>query len=136
MKNNARLLVIPMLLWVLIGCNTQKERTEAGRSSPPATDADNTARNERDRNAATQTAGDQSENEADRQISATIRQTIVKDDSLSTNAHNVKVITSNGLVTLRGPVKSQAEKAAIEAIAQRVAGVTRVDNQLEVEAHQ
>jgi osmotically-inducible protein OsmY len=59
----------------------------------------------------------------------------VKDDSLSMNAHNVKIITSNGIVTLRGPVKSQTERAAVEAKAKQVAGVQSVNNQLEVEAN-
>ena len=54
------------------------------------------------------------------------------DKSLSTNAHNVKIITTDGVVTLRGPVKSAAEKATIAAKAQQVAGVSRVDNQLEI----
>jgi osmotically-inducible protein OsmY len=59
---------------------------------------------------------------------------VVGDKSLSTNAHNLKIITSNGTVTLRGPVKSTEEKAAVETKAKQVAGVTGVDNQLEVEA--
>ena len=54
------------------------------------------------------------------------------DKSLSTNAHNVKIITTGGVVTLRGPVKSAAEKDTIGAKAQQTAGVTRVDNQLEI----
>ena len=53
-------------------------------------------------------------------------------DQKENDAHNVKVITSGGVVTLRGPVKSQQEKAAIDAKAKQVAGVTRVDNFLEV----
>lgn len=129
------LFVIPVLMLVLAGCNTQSGRVEPGQGSPAATDADNTARNERDRNTATQTSGDQAENEADREISANIRRAVVKDDSLSMNAHNVKIITSNGVVTLRGPVKSEAERAAIDAKAKQVAGVRSVNNQLEVEAN-
>jgi hyperosmotically inducible protein len=58
----------------------------------------------------------------------------VDDKSLSTNAHNVKIITSNGVVTLRGPVKTAAEKKAIEDKAKQVAGVTKVENLLEIEA--
>ena len=129
------LFVIPALMLVLAGCNTQSGRVDPGQRSPAATDADNTARNERDRNTATQTSGDQAENEADREISANIRRAVVKDDSLSMNAHNVKIITSNGVVTLRGPVKSDTERAAIEAKAKQVAGVQSVNNQLEVEAN-
>ena len=59
---------------------------------------------------------------------------MVSDDSLSTTAKNVKIITNDGVVTLRGPVKSEHEKQAIAAKAQQVAGVQRVDNQLEVAA--
>jgi osmotically-inducible protein OsmY len=75
----------------------------------------------------------QSETEADIQISAAIRKAVVDDKALSVNAHNVKITTANGLVTLRGPVKSEQEKSSIESKAKQVAGVTRVDNLLEVE---
>ena len=93
---------------------------------------DNTGVNERDRNDAAKTAGDQSESEADRGISQAIREAVVGDDSLSTNGKNVKIITANGVVTLRGPVGNQAEKDKIAAKASQVAGVTSVDNQLEI----
>jgi len=59
----------------------------------------------------------------------------VADKSLSTTAKNVKIITINGVVTLRGPVKSPQEKGSIEATAQRLAGTTNVDNQLEIVRH-
>jgi osmotically-inducible protein OsmY len=59
----------------------------------------------------------------------------VADDSLSSNAHNVKIITNGGVVTLRGPVKSVEEKATVEAKARQVAGVVRVDSFLEIEAN-
>jgi hyperosmotically inducible periplasmic protein len=133
MTSKFPLLAVPILLLVLVGCSSQTGRVDRDRNSPAAADADNTARNQRDRDASTQTSGDQAENPADREISANIRKAVVADDSLSTNAHNVKIITSNGMVTLRGPVKSAQEKAAVEAKAKQVAGVTRVDNQLEVE---
>ena len=89
----------------------------------------------RDRDGATQTAGDQAENETDRKISANVREAVVADNGLSMNAHNVKIITSGGTVTLRGPVKSSEEKATIESKAKQVAGVTRVDNLLEIEVN-
>ena len=100
-----------------------------------AKDADNTARNRRDRDSKTLTPMDQSENEQDRTITQQIRKSVTSDDSLSTNAHNVKIITVNGVVTLRGPVKTEAEKSKIAEVAQRVAGVTKVDNQIEIEAN-
>ena len=86
----------------------------------------------RDRDDQNKTTGDQSENEADRTITQNIRRAVTADDSLSTNAKNVKIITNNGMVTLRGPVKSEKEKAEIEAKAKQVAGVKSVDNQLDV----
>jgi osmotically-inducible protein OsmY len=95
-------------------------------------DADNTARNVRDRGD-TLTPPDQGGSAADRDMTAKIRKAIVDDDSLSTDAHNVKIITQSGAVTLRGPVKSAEEKAAVAAKAERIAGVKRVDNQLEIE---
>jgi osmotically-inducible protein OsmY len=93
---------------------------------------DNTGRNVRDRDDSTKTPGDQAENEADRTITQNVRKALTNDDSLSTDGKNVKVITSDGNVTLRGPVKSANEKSAIETKAKQVAGVKNVDNQLEV----
>ncbi len=107
---------------------TSGDRTS--QSTAPA--ADNTARNERDRGGETKTPGDQAENETDRKITQDVRRAITSDDALSTNAQNVKVITDNGTVTLRGPVKSEKEKTEIENKAKQVAGVKKVDNQLEI----
>jgi hyperosmotically inducible protein len=135
MKRNIGLLVLPCLLILSIACSSQTGRVEPDKKSPATSDADNTSRNVRDRDGTSLTPGDQAENEADRQISAAVRQAIVDDNSLSMNAHNVKIITSGGVVTLRGPVNSPQEKAAIETKAKQVAGVTRVDNFLEVEAN-
>jgi hyperosmotically inducible periplasmic protein len=94
--------------------------------------ADNTGRNERDRSGATKTPVDQAENEADRTVTQEIRQAITADDSISTNGKNVKIVTVDGVVTLRGPVKSSTEKANIGNKARKVAGVKKVDNQLEI----
>ena len=96
-------------------------------------DADNTGKNVRDRGDDTLTPPDQGGSAPDREVTAKIRQAIVDDDNLSTSAHNVKIITRDGMVTLRGPVKSPEEKAAVAAKAQQVAGVKRVENQLEIE---
>jgi len=101
-------------------------------SKTAAIAADNSAQNERDRNDVTKTAGDQAENDADRTISQNIRQAVVADNSVSTNGKNVKIITADGTVTLRGPVKSEQEKTNIGAKAQQIAGVKRVENQLEI----
>ena len=98
-----------------------------------AADADNTQRNARDADGTTLTPLDQGESEADRTITQQIRKAVVADGNLSTNAKNVKIITRDGVVTLRGPVKSPEEKATIASFAQQTGGVKRVDNQLEIE---
>ncbi len=128
MKTIPLLFLIPAFL--VIGCSRDRDVRQAQSSA--AVEPDNSGRNVRDRNDRTKTAEDQSENEADRTITQNIRKAITEDDSLSTNAKNVKIITNDGTVTLRGPVKSEKEKADIEAKAKQVAGVKRVDNQLEI----
>ena len=100
-----------------------------------AADADNTKRNARDADGTTLTPLDQGESEADRTITQQIRKAVVADGNLSTNAQNVKIITRDGVVTLRGPVKSPEEKATIASFAQQTGGVKRVDNQLEIESN-
>jgi hyperosmotically inducible protein len=96
--------------------------------------ADNTKKNQRDRSGETKTSGDQSNSLEDMKITAAIRRAIVRDRSLSMAAKNVKIITANGMVTLRGPVKSDTEKAKIVELAQSAAGNAKIDNQLEVKA--
>ncbi len=96
------------------------------------TKADNTATNERDRSGETQTSGDQSNSTADLKITQAIRQALMKDGELSTTAKNIKVITANGQVTLRGPVKTAQEKAKIDQLAKSAAGGAKIDNQLDV----
>ena len=133
MKKTALVLSLPLLIFGGYGCNSQSaEKTQA----PPAQTApDNTGRNVQDRTGATLTPGDQSESEADRTLTQRVRQAVVADASLSTNAHNIKIITLNGVVTLRGPVNSTAEKTNIDAKAQQIAGATKVINQLEIAAN-
>jgi hyperosmotically inducible protein len=97
-------------------------------------DADNTGKNERDRSSQTKTSGDQSNDSADVKMTAAIRRAVVKDSSLSMMAKNVKIITADGVVTLRGPVKSDAEKTKIGELAKSSAGSAKIDNQLEVKA--
>jgi osmotically-inducible protein OsmY len=122
--------VLMLSMALIIGCS--KNRSEDKQVSQNAVEPDNSGRNVRDRNDQNKTSGDQSENEGDRTITQNIRQAVTSDDSLSTNAKNVKIVTNDGIVTLRGPVKSENEKAQIESKAKEVAGVKRVDNQLEV----
>jgi hypothetical protein len=96
---------------------------------------DNTGRNAHDADGDTMTSGDQGSSKNDVEITRRIRQAIVQDKKLSTNAHNVKIVTAGGVVTLRGPVANAEERASVAAKAQEVAGVGHVDNQLEVSQH-
>jgi sporulation protein YlmC with PRC-barrel domain len=93
---------------------------------------DNTARNVRDRDSSALTPLDQGNSQADIDTTAEIRKEILAGDGMSMNAKNVKIITMNGHVTLRGPVNSADEKRQIGDIANRVAQTSNVDNQLEV----
>ncbi len=93
---------------------------------------DNTARNVRDRNNRTLTPFDQGNSTSDRDTTARIRKEIVAGKGMSTNARNVKIITRDGQVTLRGPVNTSEEKRLIGEIADRIALSENVDNQLEV----
>jgi osmotically-inducible protein OsmY len=95
-------------------------------------DADNTRVNERDREANALTPMDQSEAAGDRELLARIRKAVIADDSLSFTAKNVKIITRDGRVTLRGSVNNERERTTIERAAQEAAGPDRVVNQLEV----
>ncbi len=94
--------------------------------------ADNTRLNVRDRDGRTLTPLDQGNRQADANTTAQIRDAIITDSGMTMNAKNVKIITLNGHVTLRGPVNSAAEKSRIAEIADRIANASNVDNQLEV----
>jgi osmotically-inducible protein OsmY len=98
----------------------------------PAVVPDNSAVNVRDRNPNAMTAGQQANAKTDVELTREIRRSVVKDESLSMMAHNVKIVTANGNVTLRGPVKTEDEKNEIATKAQAIAGADKVDNQLEV----
>ncbi len=94
---------------------------------------DNSARNQRDRDRQNLTPFDQSNKPADLELSRNIRRALMKEDHLSTEAKNIKIITIDGAVTLRGPVKTDQEKAAIMSRAVEVAGTSNVHNELQVE---
>jgi len=110
--------------------------TNTGTSSNTNDEAapNNTGVNKRDRHTAAKTPIDQNENKADVDRTADIRKRVLERENMSVNARNVKIITADGKVTLRGPVDSQEEKDIIEGIAQDVAGKDNVDNQIEVAA--
>jgi hyperosmotically inducible periplasmic protein len=93
-----------------------------------ATKPDNSAQNKKPGT----TSDNQPNASADRQLAATIRKTIVADKDLSTYAHNVKVIVSGGMVTLKGPVKSEEEKQKVKNDVATVADPSKIDDQLTV----
>ena len=94
---------------------------------------DNTKVNKRDRNAGEVTADQQKMNATDRELTRKIRRSIMADKSLSTYAHNIKIISQNGAVTLKGPVRSDDEKKAVMAKAVAVAGsADKVTDQISV----
>ncbi len=119
-----------------VGCDQSYRASNDTSAKQPGTktmvDRDNTAVNKRDRDTAAKTPLDQNENKLDIGITADIRKRVVG-TKMSINAHNVKIITQDGKVTLRGPVKTADEKNQIEEIACSVAGEKNVDSQLEVE---
>ena len=112
---------------VLLGLCTVTMAQDSATVAP-----NNTAVNVRDRAPDAMTAGEQSNAKGDVALTRKIRRAVVKDGSLSMLAHNVKIVTANGNVTLRGPVNSEAEKVAIARKAKAIAGAGNVDNQLEV----
>jgi osmotically-inducible protein OsmY len=104
------------------------------QQSPPKTQPDNTKVNQRDRSKAENTADQAKNTTTDRDLMQKIRKSIMDDKSLSTNAHNVKVIAKNGKVTLKGPVESQEEKQKVEQMATDVAGSGNVTDEITIKA--
>jgi hyperosmotically inducible protein len=124
LKNLASVIVVSVFLLSVAGI----VRAEDG----PPLQRDNSGVNVRDRDNAAVTAGQQSNAKSDVELTRQIREAVVKDASLSMLAQNVKIVSANGSVTLRGPVKTVAEKDAIGSKAQAIAGADRVSNPLEV----
>jgi hyperosmotically inducible protein len=132
---------LPLALGLCVclgGCERDDRSGTTHTTSGAAAAPDNTKINERDEpggpnagNAPTPT--DQANDLADLSVTQQIRKALIADGSLSVEAQNVKVITSSGVVTLRGPVKSEAERAAVVAKARDLAGKNRVDDRIDVE---
>ncbi len=121
-----------MWLMLLAACLGTVWAQNTGRNdqAPP----DNTRVNDRDKSSTEPTADQQKENASDRSLTQQIRKAILHDKSLSSYAHNVKIITQNGNVVLKGPVRSVEEKKTVEAKAIAIAGEDRVSSQLQVAA--
>lgn len=118
------MLLSGLLALSVMGCDRHE--------SPPKSDNDNTKVNVRDRDAAALTPFDQTESEGDRTITKMIRQFVVNDSNFSSDAKNIKIITVRGVVTLRGPVKNEQEKAMIVQKAQTIAGANNINDQLDI----
>jgi osmotically-inducible protein OsmY len=116
---------------LLGGCLALTGIAQQPKSSPAP---DNTKTNQRDRSKAEPTADQAKNSSSDREIMQKIRKSVVSDKSLSTYAHNVKIISQHGKVTLKGPVRSEEEKQSIEAKAAEVAGAENVTNELTVKS--
>jgi hyperosmotically inducible periplasmic protein len=128
MKHTAK--VVLQMLLLTVALTIVSAAAWAQDSTVPA--ADNTKVNQRDKNKAEPTADQQKENQPDRELARQIRRSIIQDKSLSSSAHNVKIIAQNGTVTLKGPVRSDEEKTVVEAKAAEIAGADKVTSQLEV----
>jgi osmotically-inducible protein OsmY len=112
-----------LLLSLAIPVTSQARQSDAQQTQP-----DNTKMNQNPG----ATADQQKANTSDREITRNIRRAVIQDKSLSTYAHNVKIITQGGKVTLKGPVNSADEKSNIEAKAVAVAGQDNIDDQITV----
>ncbi|MET0556024.1 MAG: BON domain-containing protein [Vicinamibacteria bacterium] len=118
-----------------IACLLSGGAALANAQSPtpsPSLAPDNTGVNKRDTKASEPTADQQHNDDSDLEITQQIRTSIMADKSLSTYAHNVKVISQNGMVTLKGPVRSRAEKSSVEAKAAEIVGQGKVTSELAV----
>jgi len=119
---------ITLAVALLFGTGSLCLRADDTKPTKP----DNTKVNKRDRKEGEPTADQQKENKTDRDLAKKIRAEILGDKSLSTYAHNVKIIAQNGTVTLKGPVRSDDEKLAVEAMAAKVAGRDNVKSEISV----
>lgn len=128
MKQSLRFLTLIICISAMGMVWAQQEPATSGQQP-----ADNTKINQRDRNQNEPTADQQKENGSDRVLAQQVRRALVKDKSLSSYAHNIKVIAQNGVVTLKGPVHSEQEKQAIEAkAAEAVGGPDKIKSEIDV----
>lgn len=123
MKKMSMMLAVSLSAVVALSAPVPIHATQQGTGK-----ADNTQKNA-EKGA---TAEQQKENKSDREITREIRRSVVKDKTLSMKAHNVKIITKDGQVTLKGPVKNAEEKKAVEKAALEVVGKGKVTNDIEV----
>ncbi len=130
----ATFVALPLLIIGTAAIAQTSHSSQNSTRSSSATEPDNTKSNKQDPSNRTATADDQKNDSTDIDLAKRIRRSVVSDKSLSTYAHNVKIVAVNGTVTLNGVVKSDEEKAQIESKAAAIAGKERVVNQLKVKS--
>jgi hyperosmotically inducible protein len=121
-----------IIVTTVVGVAAQSAFAQSASTAPGSVPADNSKSNKLDPSNTTSTADAQKDNTNDRTITQSIRKSLMSDKSLSTYAHNVKIVTVNGTVTLNGVVRSDQEKSAVESAAVSVVGQSRVVNDLKV----
>ena len=117
--------VVALAVFATVGCSPKQEAQPAQLSGDSMAMPSEAAENK-------QPLPHQAEKETDRAITQQIRQQVYNEDDISRDAKSVKIVTVDGVVTLRGPVQNEAERAEIHNVAQRIDGVKRVDDQLEI----
>jgi hyperosmotically inducible periplasmic protein len=127
-------IVCGICMCTLAACEADDRDVTTSRNEAKAVEVDNAKRNERDRNDNAVTPVDQGNNEVDLEITREIRRQVLAQPDFSINAQNVKIITQDGNVTLRGPVESANEKATIERLAREQSGVKQFRSEIEVKA--
>jgi|ERR1700678_572337 hypothetical protein len=132
MKPRITMLLFLLTIFFSVAGNQTSLSAQQPADQNATAPADNTKVNRQDQNTAAPTADKQKNDRSDRDTTRQIRRAIVNDKSLSTYAHNVKIITQNGQVTLKGPVRSDEEKQAIEEKATAIAGESKVTSELAV----
>jgi hyperosmotically inducible periplasmic protein len=140
-RNVSRMLLVAPLVLLAAACNKDSAvdttHTTGATTQAPATPQtppvayDNTGRNAQDQSGAL-TPMDQGNSEPDLSTTQMIRKAIIDDEALSAEAKNVKIITNGGVVTLRGPVDSEAERGKIELMARTILGSDRVVDQIDI----
>lgn len=144
--NLCQVALVVAVIAVLTGCGEgSAPRSQSDSSGRPMNSAmrstnesdtsrpvDNSAQNVTDRDGRSVTPLDQGSSSSDIAITKQIRKALTSDETLSVNAQNVKIITANGVVVLRGPVASQAEVNRVLAHVQEANGISRIDNQITV----
>lgn len=135
MRTSIKLLGLTLVLTsaTAMAASSASHSSSSAMKGAVTKNADNTDLNTRDKSGDTLTPQNQSNSESDIAVLAAVRSAIVHDENLSTAAHNVKIMAVKGVVTLRGPVKNANEKARVEELTRKVAGVVSIDNRLDID---